>query len=152
MPTSSRPLVIGIGNEFRGDDVAGLLAVRALAALGGHARADLLEHRGDGAGLLDAWSGRARVVLIDAMATSRAPGEVVYLDASERLPTHELGGASTHALGPAQAVEMARALGQLPARVELYAIAGRHFAMGDDVGAAVRAAADRVARAVLESL
>ena len=56
---------------------------------------------------------------------------------------------STHALGLAEAVELARSLGRLPQRVVVYGIEGESFAFGKGLSAAVAAAADRVTEEVL---
>ena len=52
--------------------------------------------------------------------------------------------------GLGEAVELARALGRLPARVELYAIEGACFELGDPMGAAVQGAVVLVARELAE--
>ena len=56
--------------------------------------------------------------------------------------------ASTHHLGIAEAVELARVLGRLPARTVLYAIEGTRFEAGGELTAEVSAALPRVAAAV----
>ena len=52
--------------------------------------------------------------------------------------------ASTHLIGLADALELARALGRLPPRVVVYGIEGHRFGVGDPVSPAVAAAVDRV--------
>ncbi len=70
------------------------------------------------------------------------------LDAGEsELPT-ELFRASTHHVGLAEAVELARALGRLPARVIVYGIEGESFEVGEELAPAVAAAVEPVAEAV----
>ena len=147
----TRPdLVIGIGNEHRGDDRAGLLVARALRGLGADDRARIVEHRGDGISLLDVWQGAHDVIVIDAMHTHRPIGAIVHLDASEENPGLALGGQSTHAFGPAEAIEMARVLGRLPPRLEIVAIEGKRFSIGAEISPEVVRAADeatdRIAR------
>ncbi len=144
-----RPLVIGIGTEYRGDDAAGLHAARALLALLGEGgTAEVVEHRGDGAALIELWTGRDWVILVDALHSTGAPGRVLHFDASGRaLPAMPEHG-STHAFGVSGAIELARGLDRLPARIELYGITGTLFSMGATASPVVRQAAGAVAIAI----
>ena len=109
---------------------------------------ELLEREGEPTSLIDAWDGADAVWLVDAVSSGAAVGTVHRLDASEtELPT-ELFRASTHHVGLAEAVELARALGRLPARTVVYGIEGKSFNVGDELDPAVAAAVDPVAEAV----
>ncbi len=55
---------------------------------------------------------------------------------------------STHTLGPIEAVEVARALGSLPARVTLIGIEGGDFSWGTGLSPEVEAAVERVVLAL----
>jgi hydrogenase maturation protease len=138
-----RALLIGVGNAWRGDDAAGLIVARRVRELGAP---DALEHEGDAVGLIDAWTGSEHVVIVDAASSGAAPGAVHRFDArAAPLPAARLRS-STHAFGVADAVELARALGRLPARLEVLAIEGRDFALGARPTAPVSAAIERLAR------
>ena len=54
------------------------------------------------------------------------------------------GGASTHGLGLAEAIELGRALGRLPARLVVYAIEGQGYATGAPLSPPVARAAEEV--------
>ena len=143
----SRPrlLVIGAGNDYRRDDAAGLEAARRLRGL---ESVDVREARGDLSGLADLWDDHSRVVIVDAARSGAHTGTVHRFDAStEPLPTAFSRG-STHALGVAEAVELARALGRLPAELIVYGIEGGDFSAGagmsDEVSAAVEEVASRI--------
>ena len=130
------PSIIGIGTPHRGDDEAGLLAARHLGAP---------EHSGDGLALLDLWAGAEEVILIDAVAGGGAPGDILEFDGRDApLDAAGLRG-STHTFGVAEAIEMARALGRLPARLTIYAIVGSRFDQGAKASPEVAAAALRLA-------
>jgi hydrogenase maturation protease len=59
-------LVLGIGNDFRGDDAVGLLAARELESM--HLpHVNVVESRGDGARLMRLWKGYPAVLVIDAV-------------------------------------------------------------------------------------
>ena len=133
-------LVLGIGNDWRGDDAAGLEVARRLRAAGLRA----LGRAGDPSGLLDAWAGEREVILVDAVRSGAAPGTVHRLDATARALPARLFRGSTHHVGVADAVELARALGRLPERVELVGIEGGTFAAGQGLSPAVGRAVDAV--------
>ena len=145
-------LIIGIGNPDCGDDAIGPLVARLLA---GHVppEVSIIERAGDMIGLLEEWTGWDTVVLIDAAATITTPGSIHRIDLlRERLP-NGLSLASTHAFGVADAVELARALGQLPERLIVYAVEGCRFEPGVPQSPEVVAAAEKVAaQVVLEVL
>ena len=116
-----RAAVIAVGNLLRADDGAGVEVVRRLA---GRVPAGvcLIELGGEPAELLDAWDDLETVVVVDAVRTGGKPGTVHQFDASTApLPAHT-GGASTHGLGLADALELGRALDRLPARVVVVGI------------------------------
>ena len=135
-------LLIGIGNPLRRDDGAGLVAARRLRERlrPEHATSapDGVEHAdctGELTALLELWAGRERVVVFDAAsAPALLPGSVLRLDGCrDPLPSHP--ARSTHALGLAQAVELARALGALPERLTVYAIGAADFGHGEGLSA-----------------
>jgi hydrogenase maturation protease len=138
-------LVIGIGNELRGDDGAGVAVARRLRA----AAPDEIEiavHQGEAAGLIDVWRGRTTAVVVDAMRSGAPPGTIRRLDASrEPLPGWVRGSSSTHALGLREAIELARTLERLPSRLIVYAIEGSSFQTGSPLTDRVR---DRVGQLV----
>ena len=122
-------LIIGVGNDFRRDDGAGLAVVRSLKAraLPG---VMLIESDGDAASLIDAWANADRVILVDATTSGAQPGTVYRFDAhAQPLPT-AMSFHSTHAFGVAEAIGLGRALGQLPRELVVYAIEGKEFEAG----------------------
>jgi hydrogenase maturation protease len=143
-------LVIGVGNQYRRDDGAGLVVAHALRERRLPDGVRVMEHGGEGASLLDAWRGADIVILIDAVSSGAAPGTTHHIDTTAGpLPTG-LRLASSHAFGVREAVELARALGQLPATLFFYGIEGADFGAGTELSPAVemaaRAVAERVAR------
>ncbi|HEV2350118.1 MAG TPA: hydrogenase maturation protease [Terriglobia bacterium] len=128
-PPGVNILVIGVGNPYRRDDGAGLAAARKLRDLAGDSSA-VAEHGGEGAALLDLWKGAAVLILLDAVQSGAKPGTIHRLDASSQPLPAALFRTSTHAFSIAQAVELARALGELPQRVIVYGIEGKEFESG----------------------
>jgi hydrogenase maturation protease len=142
-----RVLVIGVGNELRGDDAAGIAVARRLR---GTADLDVRELQREPTGLLDEWQGYDAVVLVDSMRSGARPGTISRLDASEEpLPATLGGSTSTHAVGLGETLELARAVGRLPGRVVVYTIEGRQFEAGAPMSDAVRSSVDELAARVL---
>ena len=144
-------LVIGIGNPSRGDDGAGIEVARRVQACGPQ-DAVVRECSGEASCLLEAFKGRPRVILVDAASGGGRPGTTRRFEAhKEPLPTSLLY-TSTHSWGVAEAVEMARSLGQLPPCVVVYAIEGASFSPGRHLSAAVKLAVERVLNQVLREI
>jgi hydrogenase maturation protease len=129
-------LIIGIGNEYRRDDGAGLVVARRLRGQA-PAGVSIMEQSGEGAALLEAWKGHTTVFLVDAVDSGAPPGTIHRLDAHARpIPSRFFHG-STHAFSVAGAIELARALSQLPPRLLLYGIQGKNFSAGVGLSAEV---------------
>jgi hydrogenase maturation protease len=105
----------------------------------------------EGAALLEAWQGHAVVFLVDAAESGAAPGTIHRMDARARQIPRRLFHCSTHAFSVAEAVELARALDQLPHLV-LYGIEGKDFGAGAGLSAEVEQAAVEVTARVLDEL
>lgn len=143
---SARPLIVGVGNVDRGDDAAGLLVARRMRTLAG-ARLDVAEVTGDLTGLIEAWEGRARVLVVDAVAGHRA-GVLHRLDRRTGWPPPLR--ASTHGLSVETVVRVADALGRAPADLAVFGVEGVAFSMGSPPSPALLAAVDAIALRVLE--
>ena len=135
-----RPLLIGAGNRWRRDDGVGGWLVEQLAEQLGDA-VDTIHLSGEGAGLIDAWQGRDLVWLFDAAAPAGHPGRLTRIAAHAEPVPAALCHHSTHRFGVGEAIEMARVLGQLPARLELVAIEGEDFGEGEGLSEAMADAA-----------
>jgi len=143
--------VIGVGNSLRGDDAAGLEVARALRAAADPAAGfTVREHEGETLALLDAWQDARAALVVDAVSSGAPAGTIHRADAtSEPLPARLHGSTSTHAVGLADTVELARALGRLPARIVLFGVEGRRFASGSALSGPVADAIPRLVEAVL---
>ncbi|MCP4426798.1 MAG: hydrogenase maturation protease [Chloroflexi bacterium] len=145
-------LIIGVGNSFRGDDAAGLIAAQRLRdlALPG---VTVLEQSGEGAALMAAWEDASRVVLIDAVSSGGEPGFVHRIEAGERpLPTQLFNSFSSHAFGVAEAVEMARLLDKLPPKLIVFGIEGKSFELGNGLSAEVEAGVETAVRQIQQDI
>jgi len=142
-------LVIGVGNALRHDDAAGLEVARLVRARVDAAAIAVLEHEGEPLGLIEHWSTAAATILVDATRSGAAAGSVTRIDAVVGPLPAELGGSpSTHAVGLAQAIELARELGRLPPRAIVYGVEGTRFDAGSGLSADVRAAVGELGEAI----
>ena len=140
-----------IGNAFRGDDGAGLEVAKLLRGTLSNG-AEVLEREGEPTGLIDAFGGAEALWLVDAISSGAQGGTIHRLDAGEQELPAGLFRASTHAFGLAEAVELTRALGRLPARVVVYGIEGTRFEAGNELSPETAAAVPKVAAALREEV
>lgn len=150
-----RCLVIGIGTPGRGDDGVGALVLALLRQRPPRADAGtswppwiaFIDHPGPPLDLLAWLPGADRLYLVDACRSGTAAGTWYRFDlAAGALPARRFG-CSSHGLDLAATLELARALGSLPATTVVYAIEAASFAPGPP-GPAVAASAVAVSRAI----
>jgi len=151
LPANARILVIGIGNEYRSDDAAGLVVARRLRQLS-LGNITVIEASGEGTGLMESWEGADTVIIVDAASSGAKPGTIHRIDArAQRIPTGLLRY-STHAFSVGEAVELARAMNRLPPRMVVYGIEGERFDEGTVLSRAVEGSVDIVVDLVLRQL
>jgi hydrogenase maturation protease len=147
MSGSSSVLVIGVGNDYRSDDGVGLAVVRLLKAKE-LPETLCLESDGDGTTLMENWSQANRVIIIDALSSGAQPGTIHRFDVlTQPLPT-SYSFSSTHAFGVAEAIQLARTLGQLPASLVVYGIEGKNFVAGTQLSPEVERAVQEIVEQV----
>ena len=140
-------LCIGVGNPYRHDDGAGPAVVAALAEEPGAALRGVTAS-GEGAGLIELMRGEDEVLLFDAVSSAEVPGTVHRFDAAREPIPRGLFAYSSHAFSVAEAIELARVLGELPPRLVLYGIVGADFSAGEGLTTLVASAVEAVAREV----
>ena len=135
-PCSSCIRIIGLGNGMRGDDAVGLLVARRLRREV-EDRVDVIEAEMVGLDLVELMKGANVVILIDAACSGQAPGTIHRLDASAGPIGGRIFPRSSHALGTADALELARAMGVLPATVIVYGVEVENTEAGEPLSPAV---------------
>jgi hydrogenase maturation protease len=141
----ARRIVIGIGNPDRGDDAAGRAVARRLRGTV-PASVEITEHDGEPAALLAAFDGAAAAFLIDACVSGTPAGTIYRFDLNETPLPQQASVVSSHGYGLAEAIELARVLGQLPRRCIAYLIEGRSFEFGADLSPPMARAVTAVVR------
>ncbi len=145
-------LVVGVGHPGRGDDAAGLAVARAVRKASPFA--EVFESGFDAGPLLEGFSGREVVVLLDATEPAGSPGRIRRFDAMRApLPADTFRSRETHAIGVVEAVERARLLGLLPGKkLVVVAIEGARFGYGEGLSPQVEKAIPEAARVALAEL
>ena len=143
-------VVIGVGNELRGDDGAGIAVARRLRDPADAAGIEVREARGEPTALFDVWQGADAVVLVDTMRSGSAAGTVLRYDASgQPLPARLRTTSSTHAFALDEVIELGRALQRLPERLIVFAVEGRTFDAGSGLSDELERVTPALADAVL---
>ncbi len=153
-------VIIGIGHPDRGDDAAGLLVADQLR---GHVPGDVKVRlcSGEATQIMSAWECAAHAIVVDAVRSGQAPGTIHRFEDSAESPCAVFENlssvrCSSHGLGLAEAVAMARVLERLPQHLQIYGIeagsATGAFALGKQPCPAVQRAATEVCRHILQEL
>jgi hydrogenase maturation protease len=144
----SRVLLVGLGNPDRGDDGVGQIVARKLAA-NLPAGVAVAESGADMTSLIAAWEGFDAVICIDAAAPLTAPGRIHRYDLATTELLHDVVHVSSHGLGLADTVALARVLNAAPRDIIVYAVEGTSFAIGatmtPEVSMAVAEVVDHIA-------
>ena len=138
-----RTVVVGIGNDFRSDDGAGLVAARLLKTLS-LPEIEIVELNGEVTRLLDSLQDCDSAILIDAVQSQMTPGTIHRFDASQEPLPGVANQRSTHGISLSTFLELARTQGRFPSRLLLYGIEGESFDHGRDLTPAVKAAVDQL--------
>ncbi|HEX5189184.1 MAG TPA: hydrogenase maturation protease [Streptosporangiaceae bacterium] len=160
-------VLVGIGNSYRRDDGIGPAVAMALRELS-PADVAIVISDGEPTGLLEAWSGAQRAVLVDAVrgpATQNTARPDTAIPGTESVPGRmhrsvlvpppaaaswaAAGSASTHRMGIADAIRLAAAVDRLPGRLVVFGVEVNDIGFGPGLSPAVAAAIPGVVQAVL---
>lgn len=141
------PLLLGVGNPWRGDDGIGPAVAGRVARLGIPELEVAVET--EPLALLVHLEGQSTVVVVDATTPGPNPGRVrVWRIGSDRLVRRgQVIG--SHGLGVGDAVELARSLGRLPPELTLVGVEARSSRLGDGLSGPVHERLDDAVQAVL---
>jgi hydrogenase maturation protease len=150
-PGRAPVVVIGVGNEWRHDDGIGPAVVGQLRDLV-PSGVELVITDGEPTRLIEAWTGAALAVVVDAVrAQPPHPGRV-HRFVVDRPADGLARTASSHGLGLDEAIALAVALDRMPGRLIVHAIEAADLTPGTGLTPAVAAAADPAATAILDDL
>ena len=145
-------VIVGVGNEFQGDDGIGRHIARNLKSKQLES-ITIKEESGEATSLMEAWTGADQVIIIDAMVSGKTPGTVSRFDATDSpLPKDVFPHFSSHTFSVAESIELARALNRLPQEVIVYGIEGKNFQSGFGLSPELKKIIDEVSQQVLRDL
>lgn len=150
-PPGSHIRVIGVGNEFRSDDGAGIFTAQLISEnrLPG---VEVIETFGEGVSLMSAWKEAAMVVIVDAIHSGSPAGTIYRFDAiREQIPARTFRH-SNHTFSIVEAIETSRALGTLPDVLVVYGIEGENFSPGIGLTTVAERAAEETAHRICSEL
>jgi len=144
-------VVIGLGHPLRGDDAVGPATVELLRSrLAQTVRLVVLS---DPLRLLECWERASMAIVCDAVRSASPPGTLHRFEAhAAPLPATVRSVVSSHGIGLAEVVELARRLRQLPPRLIIYGIEGYRFELGASLSPEVAAAIPRTAEAIFQEV
>jgi hydrogenase maturation protease len=151
MTTPRQILVIGVGNDYGGDDAVGRIVARELKSIEGD-KVRVMEESGEGVALVEAWKGADVVFVVDATHSGGVAGTIYRFDAESQPIPSRLFCYSTHAFSVAEAIELARAMDQLPGKLIVYGIEGRNFESGVELSMEAEASIGEVIRRISAEL
>ena len=134
---------------MRGDDAVGLLAARRIRQEVGD-RVEVIEAEMAGIDLMELMKGARVVILIDAARSGQIPGMTHRLDASHGPIGGWIFPRSSHAIGTVDALELARAMGTLPATVIVYGVEVANTEAGQPLSPPVAKALDQVVERIVQ--
>jgi hydrogenase maturation protease len=160
---SATRAVIGVGNAFRRDDGLGPRVVERLRARA-PSNCRLCVSGGEGTELMALWESATHVILIDVVraggwtrgeahgSLTGEAGTIVRIDATRERVPGDVFHYSSHAFSVAEAIELARTLGELPERVTIYGAVGLSFEAGTGLSPAVEKQVDVIVDAITREL
>ena len=148
-------VIIGVGQNLRGDDGAGLAAVQLWqqsfprSASHPSLRIELAEL--SGLGLLDLILGAGAAIIVDAVLSGAIPG-ALHLISETDLAAFESSTGSAHGIGVAESLALGRRIypEEMPAKIILIGIEASDFGPGETLSPEVRLTIPLAAQSIEE--
>ena len=144
-------VVIGVGNEFRRDDGAGPAVIGRLRGLV-PAGVTLVITDGEPTRLIEAWTGAALAVVVDAVRAEPSHPGRAHRFVVDRPRADVARTASSHGFGFDDAIALALALDRMPGRLIVHAIEAADLTQGPGLTPAVDMAVGVVVAAILDDI
>ena len=144
-------VVIGVGNEFRRDDGAGPAVIEQLRNLV-PSGVGLVITDGEPTRLIEAWTGAALAVVIDAVRARPPHPGGLHRFVVDRPGVGVAPTASSHGFGLDDAIALAVALDRMPDRLIVHAVEAADLTQGSGLTPAVAEAVGLVAAAILDDI
>jgi len=147
-----RCLILGLGNPLRGDDGVGPRVVAELLRRGLPDGVTAVDGGTGGLDLLHLLEGWEHAIIVDAAELGRKPGEFLRFTLEEAHLVRSLVSLSSHAAGLADALALARALGQALPDIVIYGVQPERMDWQEGLSPALQAALPQIVTAILEEI
>lgn len=147
---AKRCLILGLGNPLRGDDGVGPRVVAELLRRGLPNGVEAVDGGTVGLDLLHLLEGWERAIIVDAALLGRNPGEYIRFTPEEAHLVGSLVSLSSHTAGLADALALARALGQRLPDIVIYGVQPERMDWEEGLSPAVEAALPRLVEEILK--
>lgn len=148
-PSSPCPtLVLGLGNILLRDEGVGVRVVEAMEGLELPPDVELVDGGTAGLDLLEVLAHRRKVIVVDAVEGTSAPGTVLRLSPEDLVP-QAAPAVSLHEMGFLETLTVARQLGIAPAEVVVLGIKPKEVSCGLDLSPEIARLVPRVIDLVL---
>jgi hydrogenase maturation protease len=142
-------LILGIGNKFRSDDGAGVVAAEKIKKFGIE-KFDVKIVDGEGTEIIETWKGYDNVIIIDAVQENGSAGKIHEINANEDALESDFFNYSSHAFGLAEAINVSRVMNKLPKFLIVYGIEGEHFQFDTKLTSKIEKAVNKIAAMIKE--
>jgi len=136
--TKYKKAIIGLGNEYLGDDAVGIKIIDELVQ---YDFKDTLVTKviDDSLKLIEIFQAKDLVIIIDAVKDKvQIPGYIYKLESEEVFYTKtKIPSFSSHTLDLIKVLELAKTLDSLPKQIIIYGIVGENFKKGDSMSEVV---------------
>jgi hydrogenase maturation protease len=149
---AAETLILGLGNLLRKDDGVGPRVVAELARRSLPEGVTALDAGAAGLDLLALLDGPQRVIIVDAADMGRTPGQFVRFTPDEAQLIDSEEAFSFHAMGLAEALALARALGRSLPELVVFGVQPESLDWGEGLSPAVEIALPRLVEAVFREL
>jgi hydrogenase maturation protease len=155
LTVSMKTIIIGLGNPILGDDGVGWKVAQEVKEQLHPRLPHAIEFLSlGGISLMEYLVGYERAILIDAIASDRAPGSIILSDLSEMPDYSAFHTTSTHDTSLQNAIKLGKAMGAvLPEQVIVVGITANHvYDFGEELSLPVAGAVSRAAQIVIDLL
>lgn len=126
------PLIIGIGNEFRGDDAAGILIARKLK--NDFPEIEIIEFFEIELDLIDYFKKYDNIIIIDALKSHKSEaGTIEIFEITENFEFTSLQYFSSHSISLSDVLKFSKILNCLPKKLIIIGINSTNFEMGSHI-------------------
>ncbi|MFN4112131.1 MAG: hydrogenase maturation protease [Ignavibacteria bacterium] len=125
------PLIIGIGNEFRGDDAIGIIIARKLKE--DFPTFEIIESSNE-LELIEYFKNYDRIVLIDAINSEQDEnGSIKKITVDKDFEFSKLNFFSSHSISLSEILQIAKIIGHLPPTLIILGINCSNFKLGSSI-------------------